>query len=61
MPVLIALVYLFSQLVPPTQPTPREAFTQSCVAACQQNGSEQLTPAVLRLRGNGTGQGKTVR
>jgi len=41
-PVLIALVYVFSQLMPPAQPTPREAFTQSCVAACLQNGSEQL-------------------
>lgn len=41
-PVLMALVYLFSQLASPAQPTPREAFTQSCVAACQQNGSEQL-------------------
>ncbi|MGN6448540.1 MAG: DUF1624 domain-containing protein, partial [Brucella intermedia] len=41
-PVLIAMVYLFSQFLPPAQPTPREAFTQSCVAACLQNGSEQL-------------------
>ncbi len=41
-PVLIALVYVFSQLMPPAQPAPREAFTQSCVAACLQNGSEQL-------------------
>jgi len=41
-PVLIGLVYVFSQLMPPAQPTPRQAFTQSCVAACLQNGSEQL-------------------
>lgn len=41
-PVLIALVYVFSQIVPPAQPAPREAFTQSCVAACMQNGSEKL-------------------
>lgn len=41
-PVLIALIYVFSQLMPPARPAPREAFTQSCVAACMQNGSEQL-------------------
>jgi len=41
-PVLIALVYLFSQIVPPAQPAPRQAFTQSCVASCIQNGSETL-------------------
>lgn len=41
-PVLIALVYAFSQLMPPAQPTPHKAFTQSCIAACLQNGGEQL-------------------
>ncbi|OYR19265.1 heparan-alpha-glucosaminide N-acetyltransferase [Brucella thiophenivorans] len=38
-PVLIALVYCFSQVMPPD---PRPAFIQSCVASCMPNGSEQL-------------------
>ncbi|MCX2697011.1 MULTISPECIES: DUF1624 domain-containing protein [Ochrobactrum] len=38
-PVLIALVYCFSQVSPPDQ---RAAFTQSCVASCLPNGSEAL-------------------
>ncbi|MEN5299091.1 DUF1624 domain-containing protein [Brucella sp. TWI559] len=38
-PVLIALVYCFSQVSPPDQ---RPAFTQSCVASCLPNGSEAL-------------------
>ena len=41
-PVLIGLVYVFSQIMPPAQPAPREAFTQSCVSSCMQNGSETL-------------------
>jgi uncharacterized membrane protein len=28
--------------MPPAQPAPRQAFTQSCVASCIQNGSETL-------------------
>ncbi|NKB83650.1 heparan-alpha-glucosaminide N-acetyltransferase [Brucella grignonensis] len=41
-PVLIGLVYVFSQIMPAAQPAPREAFTQSCVSSCMQNGSEAL-------------------
>lgn len=41
-PVLIGLVYIFSQIMPPAQPAPREAFTQSCVSSCMQNGGEAL-------------------
>lgn len=41
-PVLIGLVFVFSQIMPPTRPAPREAFTQSCVSSCMQNGSEAL-------------------
>ncbi|MBO1039468.1 DUF1624 domain-containing protein [Brucella pituitosa] len=41
-PVLIGLVYVFSQIMPPAQPAPREAFTQSCVSSCMQNGGEAL-------------------
>lgn len=38
-PVLIALVYCFSQVMPPD---PRPVFIQSCVASCMPNGSETL-------------------
>ncbi|GAA5540917.1 DUF1624 domain-containing protein [Brucella sp. NBRC 113783] len=44
-PVLISLVYVFAQIAPPARPAPREAFTQSCVAACSQTGSEALCKA----------------
>ncbi|KAB2699798.1 heparan-alpha-glucosaminide N-acetyltransferase [Brucella haematophila] len=44
-PVLISLVYVFVQIAPPARPAPREAFTQSCVAACSQTGSEALCKA----------------
>ncbi|MBV2144619.1 DUF1624 domain-containing protein [Falsochrobactrum sp. TDYN1] len=41
-PVLIALIYGFSQIMPPAAPAPRQAFTQSCIAACMQDGGEAL-------------------
>lgn len=41
-PVLLALLYGFSQIIPPATLTPRQAFTQSCVATCMENGSESL-------------------
>lgn len=33
-PILIALVYLFSVVLPPAKPDPAEGYRQSCVATC---------------------------